>query len=150
MSTAVATQATAKCSDPRCVLRAFVIRDMSTSCVNRTSSTPARPVHRRRGAHFAEGDGVVRSLPLIAEFKGQYYESLSLAMFRMLAGSPTVVPGFPRERFLSRNYQGLESIQLKLGAQVLAIPVDERVSSLMPFRGYGGPRGGSFRYVSAA
>jgi adenylate cyclase len=103
--------------------------------------------------HFnpiAESDGVVRSLPLIAEYKGQYYESLSLAMFRMLAGSPTVAPGFPRERFLSRNYQGLESIQLKLGAKTLAIPVDERVAALVPFRGFGSPKGGSFRYVSAA
>ena len=103
--------------------------------------------------HFnpiAEGDGVVRSLPLIAEYKGQYYESLSLAMFRMLAGSPTVSPGFPRERFLARSYQGLENIQLKLGNKTLAIPVDERVSSLVPFRGFAGPKGGSFRYVSAA
>ena len=103
--------------------------------------------------HFnpiAEGDGVVRSLPLIAEFKGQYYESLSLAMFRMLAGSPIVAPGFPKERFLARSYQGLVGIQLKLGGKVLEIPVDERVSSLVPFRGFGGPSGGSFRYVSAA
>ena len=103
--------------------------------------------------HFnpiAEGDGVVRSLPLVAEYKGQYYESLSLAMFRMLAGAPTVAPGFPKERFLSRSYQGLVGIQLKLGNKVLEIPVDERVSSLVPFRGFGGPNGGSFRYVSAA
>ena len=103
--------------------------------------------------HFnpiAETDGVVRSLPLIAEYKGQYYESLSLAMFRMLAGSPTVSPGFPRERFLSRSYQGLESIQLKLGSKTLAIPVDERVAALVPFRGFGSPKGGSFQYVSAA
>ncbi len=97
-----------------------------------------------------ESDGVVRSLPLVAEFQGQYYESLSLAMFRLLAGSPTVVPGFPKERFLTRNYRGLESIQLKLGPKTLAIPVDDRVSSLVPFRGYGGPNGGSFRYISAA
>ena len=97
-----------------------------------------------------EGDGVVRSLPLVAEYKGNYYESLSLAMFRMLAGSPTVTPGFPKERLLGRNYQGLESIQLKLGAKTLAIPVDEQVGALIPFRGFGGPKGGSFRYVSAA
>lgn len=104
--------------------------------------------------HFnpiAEGDGVVRSLPLIAEYKGQYYESLSLAMFRLLAGLPTVTPGFPKERMLAaRSYQGLESIQLKLGSKTLAIPVDERVSTLVPFRGFGGPSGGSFRYISAA
>ncbi len=97
-----------------------------------------------------EGDGVVRSLPLIADYKGAYYESLSLAMFRLLAGLPTVSPGFPKERMLARSYQGLESIQLKLGGKVLAIPVDEQVSALIPFRGFGGPKGGSFRYVSAA
>ena len=97
-----------------------------------------------------EGDGVVRSLPLVAEYKGNYYESLSLAMFRMLAGSPTVTPGFPKERLLGRSYQGLESIQLKLGSKTLAIPVDDQVSALVPFRGFGGPKGGSFRYISAA
>ncbi len=97
-----------------------------------------------------EKDGVVRSLPLIADYQGKYYESLSLAMFRLLAGLPTVSPGFPKERMLARTYQGLESIQLKLGGKTLAIPVDEQVSALIPFRGLGGPKGGSFRYVSAA
>ncbi len=100
---------------------------------------------------ITETDGVVRSLPLIAEYKGQYYESLSLAMFRAVIGMPTVSPGFPKERFLSRNYQGLESILLKLGEQkTLAIPVDDRVSALVPFRGYGGANSGSFKYISAA
>ena len=99
---------------------------------------------------ITESDGVVRSIPLLAEFKGQYYESLSLAMFRMLVGSPHVEPGFPRERFLSRNYQGLESVLLKQDGKTLAIPVDARVATLVPFRGNGGAAGGSFRYVSAA
>ena len=61
--------------------------------------------------HFnpvAEGDGVVRALPLVAEYNGQYYESLSLAMFRLFVGSPAVSPGFPRDRSLSRSYQKLE------------------------------------------
>ncbi len=97
-----------------------------------------------------ESDGVVRSLPLIGEYRSKYYESLSLAMFRMLAGLPTVSPGFPKERMLARSYQGLESIQLKLGAKTLAIPVDDRVAALVPFRGFGGPKGGSYRYVSAS
>ncbi|MCY7306543.1 MAG: adenylate/guanylate cyclase domain-containing protein [Rhodoferax sp.] len=117
------------------------------------SNIPSLAAAAPMAGHFnpiAEGDGVVRSLPLIAEYKGQYYESLSLAMFRMLAGSPTVSPGFPKERFISRSYQGLVGIQLKLGNKMLEIPVDERVSTLVPFRGFGGPNGGSFRYVSAA
>jgi adenylate cyclase len=99
---------------------------------------------------ITEGDGVVRSIPLLAEYKGQYYESLALAMFRMLAGLPKVEPGFPPEKFLTRNYQGLESILLKQGNKTLAIPVDDRVATLVPFRGNGGAAGGSFRYISAA
>jgi adenylate cyclase len=99
---------------------------------------------------ITEGDGVVRSIPLLAEYKGQYYESLALAMFRMLVGLPKVEPGFPPEKFLTRNYQGLESILLKQGGKVLAIPVDDRVATLVPFRGNGGANGGSFRYISAA
>jgi adenylate cyclase len=99
---------------------------------------------------ITEGDGVVRSLPLVAEYKGQYYESLSLAMFRMLVGLPGVEPGFPPERFLARHYQGLESILLKQGQQTLAIPVDDRVATLVPFRGAGGANGGSYRYLSAS
>ena len=98
---------------------------------------------------ITEGDGVVRSIPLLAEYKGQYYESLSMAMFRMLVGQPSVQPGFPQERFLARNYQGLESILLRQGDKALAIPVDDRVATLVPFRGNGGASGGSFRYISA-
>ena len=99
---------------------------------------------------ITEGDGVVRSIPLLAEYKSQYYESLSLAMFRMLTGSPKVAPGFPQEKFSSRNYQGLESILLSQAGKTLAIPVDHRVATLVPFRGQGGVNGGSFRYISAA
>ena len=99
---------------------------------------------------ITEGDGVVRSIPLLAEYKGQYYESLSLAMFRMLIGLPKVEPGFPQEKFLSRSYQGLESVLLRQGSKSLALPVDDRVATLVPFRGNGGANGGSFRYISAS
>lgn len=98
---------------------------------------------------MAGGDGVVRAVPLLAEYQGQYYESLALAMFRVQAGLPSVEPGFPPGRTLSR-YQSLDSIRLRLGDRSLAIPVAEGVSALVPFRGLGGPSGGSFRYVSAA
>jgi adenylate cyclase len=95
-------------------------------------------------------DGVVRSVPLVAEHKGQYYESLSLAVFRMLMGSPVVEPGFPQEAFLPRNYQGLDHIRLRLGSRSVAVPVAEGVLALVPFRGPGGPGGGSYQYVSAS
>jgi adenylate cyclase len=95
-------------------------------------------------------DGVVRSVPVVAEHKGQYYESLSLGMFRMLIGLPSVEPGFPQERFIGRNYQGLESILLSQKGKSLAIAVDDKVSALIPFRGDGGPSGKSFKYFSAS
>ncbi|MBE7367413.1 CHASE2 domain-containing protein [Ramlibacter pallidus] len=99
---------------------------------------------------ITDGDGVVRSIPLVAEHKGAYYESLSLAVFRTMVGQPAVEPGFPRDRFVGRSYSGLESIVLKQGQRQLAVPVDDRVATLVPFRGEGGAGGGSFQYVSAA
>ncbi len=99
---------------------------------------------------ITEEDGVVRSLPLMAQYRGSYYESLSLAMFRRLVGMPKVLPGFSREAWLSANQQRLESIVLTQTSGELAIPVDERVATLIPFRGPGGAKGGSFRYVSAS
>jgi adenylate cyclase len=95
-------------------------------------------------------DGVVRSLPLLAEHKGQYYESLALAMFRRLLGSPKVMPGFSDEPWLSRRYQGLDRLMFKEDKSLLSIPVDEHIATLVPYRGLGGVKGGSFRYVSAA
>lgn len=99
---------------------------------------------------ITDHDGVVRSLPLLAEYQGQYYESLALAMVRMLAGSPAVVPGFSNERFLSRNYQGLDRVLLQEAGRQWSIPVDARVATLVPFRGRPGAQGGSFAYISAA
>ena len=99
---------------------------------------------------ITENDGVVRSLPLLGEYHDQYYESIALAMFRMLAGSPVVTPGFSNEQFVSNRYQVLDRVLLKKDVKTLAIPVDDRVATLVPFRGPGGAAGGSFRYLSAA
>lgn len=93
--------------------------------------------------HFnpvVDEDGVSRRVPMLGEFQGNYYESLSLAMVRVLLSYPKVVPGFPSDRFINRGYPGLE--WLEVGP--LRIPVDENVSTLVPYRG---PRG-SFLYVS--
>ena len=98
-------------------------------------------------------DGVARRVPMLVEFKGKYYEPLSLAMVRLLIGIdearrnksqavalPKVVPGYPPERFVSKGYSGLE--WLEVGP--LKIPVDELVSALIPYRG----RRNSFNYIS--
>lgn len=99
---------------------------------------------------ITDGDGVVRSLPLLAEYQGQYYESLALAMFRTLVGLPEVMPGFSRDSFLARSAQGMDRVLLQQAGRTLTIPVDDRVAVLIPFRGRGGVAGGSFQYVSAS
>ena len=68
---------------------------------------------------IVDADGVVRSIPLLAEYKGQYYEALSLAMFRMRSACRRSSRGF-RASASGRNYQGLESIVLRHGQRALA------------------------------
>lgn len=103
--------------------------------------------------HFnsvTDADGVVRSIPLIAEYRGSYYESLSLAMFRAVLGMPKVIPSFSKETYLPQAYQGVDKLLLVQGDKTLGIPVDGRAGALIPFRGPGNAQGGSFQYVSAA
>jgi adenylate cyclase len=89
---------------------------------------------------YTDPDGIVRRVPMLVEFDGAYYESLSLAMMRVLLGFPKVEPGFPPERFVNRGYSGLE--WLKVGP--LIVPVDDTVSALVPYRG----NKYSFSYIS--
>lgn len=99
---------------------------------------------------ITSSDGLVRSVPLLAEFEQQYYASLPLAMLRLLTGEPRVMPGFPSERFLNKNYSKLESLQLQYAPdKSLRLPVDENIAVFVPYRGPGGPSGGSFNYYSA-
>jgi len=88
-------------------------------------------------------DGVVRRIPMIVEHEGAYYESLSLAMVRAVLGSPKLVPGFVGQ---SKDYGGLEWLSLESAQGDMIIPVDSRVSALIPFRG----ERGTFRYISLA
>jgi adenylate cyclase len=97
------------------------------------------------GGHFnplPDDDGITRRVPMLAEYGGAYYESLSLAMVRLGLGLPPIVPGFPEGNVWSRNYPGLEW----LGVGSFRIPVDDEVAALVPYRG----GQGSFRYVSIA
>ncbi|KAB2937196.1 MAG: hypothetical protein EFKGCFLK_02049 [Rhodocyclaceae bacterium] len=102
------------------------------------------------GGHFnplVDFDGISRRVPLIVEYKDEYYEALSLAMVRALLGQPKVVPWFPEESwFSSKSYQGMEAIDLPTARGTLRIPVDENVAALIPYRGHQG----SFRYYSIA
>ncbi len=111
------------------------------------------------GGHFnpiIEPDGRVRRVPMVVEYNGAYYEALSLAVVRALLGSPPLLPGYAgasgsdkaggNEKPGSKNYAGLEWLELNLPQGSLRIPVDQDVSTLIPFRG---PQG-SYRYLSLA
>lgn len=84
-------------------------------------------------------DGITRRVPMLARFGDGYYEPLSLAVVRLIMGSPPLKPVVAEEGF-STGYVGLEGVQV--GNYV--IPIDREGAALVPYRG---PRG-SFAYHS--
>lgn len=95
-------------------------------------------------------DGAVRFMPLLSEYDGQYYETLSLAMYRLLSGMPEIKPGFPSQSVVPKDHPALDHVALvRADGMQQNIPVDDKVAILVPYRGRGGPAGGSFQYLSA-
>ena len=108
------------------------------------ANLPALQAKALAGGHFnpqPDSDGVVRRVPMLIEYDGAYYGSLSLEMARHALGSVAVKPRFERPLFSTSTYAGLE--WLDVGR--LGVPVDRNVQTLVPYRG----RKGSFPYVSA-
>lgn len=90
------------------------------------------------GGHFVpnlDGDGIIRTLPLLMEYQGQCYESLPLAILRRIVDAPQVTVARGGDRWSSHS--------LKVGE--LSIPVTADASAWIPYRGFQG----SFRYISA-
>ena len=95
-----------------------------------TGNLPIYMQHASAAGHInplTDADGVLRRVPLILEFQGEYYEALSLAAFRTLltkslGAAPRVEPGFKDRR--------LET--LKVGP--VEIPVDDNAATLIPYR----------------
>ena len=55
--------------------------------------------------HFSiepDVDGILRRVAMLAEYKGAYYEPLSVAMVRLILGSPKIVPGYPSDKIWSQ------------------------------------------------
>ena len=78
--------------------------------------------------HFnshTDDDGIVRRVPMLAEYEGSYYEPLSLAMVRVLLGSPPVKAIAPDQALAPEGYPDLE--WLEVGS--LRIPVDDTASA---------------------
>ncbi len=89
-------------------------------------------------------DGVVRRVPMLAEYDGAYYESLSLAMVRTLFNQTKLSAGFADNS--NKNYAGLEWLKIETSKGNFKIPVDQSVATLVPYRG----SQNSFRYISVA
>lgn len=84
-----------------------------------------------------DDDGVFRRLHLLEAHEGALYETLSLALVRMVLGNPEIRLGFEK----NEGYSELEW----LGIAGRRIPVDAHIAALIPYRGMEG----SFPYVSA-
>ncbi|MGH8681232.1 MAG: CHASE2 domain-containing protein, partial [Burkholderiales bacterium] len=81
---------------------------------------------------FPDPDGIIRRVPMLAEYKGAYYEPLALAVMRVRHGLPKVEPWYPPPGVvLNRDYDRLE--WLDVGE--MRIPVDKNACALVPYRG---------------
>lgn len=144
--TAGPAQATRKGLLPEPILRtqAFAAQPINAPCfAGYIANLEMLQKSAAGGGHFnpvTDADSIIRRVPMLIEYDGAYYEPLSLAMVRVLLGSPPVKPIPPDEKFTPKSYPGLE--WLEVGS--LRIPVDATASALVPYRG----RQGSFKYIS--
>ena len=81
---------------------------------------------------LSDNDGVIRAAPLLAQYQGNYYESLALALYRRYHAENGVLP----------------PVTLNLFNNIVS-GADETSTRLIPYRGKGGAQGGSFQYISA-
>jgi len=100
-------------------------------------------------------DGIVRTAYLIQQVGEDYYPSLSLATASLYMKALAVKPLMTETADqLSQNQLdsgGYDALTILLpGRKQRVIPVGEAMSTVVQYRGRGGPMGGSFRYVSAA
>jgi adenylate cyclase len=99
-------------------------------------------------------DGIVRTAGLIQQVGDAYYPSLALATAGVYLQARAIKPYLDRSvDAMSANAQqagGYDYLSLFLPHGQRLIPVGEAMTTTIEFRGRGGPRGGAFRYVSAA
>ncbi|RPH44713.1 MAG: adenylate/guanylate cyclase domain-containing protein [Burkholderiales bacterium] len=132
---------------PPSVFPSSVLQDRKLS-VTTWNGYGANVVPLQRAARSAgffnpvvDRDGVVRALPLLAEYKGQLYESLAVAMLRIYFGNAP----------LTLRADGLhaDSLGFGPGGEHARVPISEGTTALVPFQGRGGASSSRFRYVSA-
>lgn len=100
-------------------------------------------------------DGVVRSASLLQRIGDGYYPTLSLAtVAAYLKVAPgAIVPEFPSDEgdlSAAALSSGLSGLVMFSDAGARQIPVGLGLTTIVQYRGRGGPSGGTFRYVSAS
>jgi adenylate cyclase len=96
-------------------------------------------------------DGVVRTVPLLQRIGDGYYPTLGLATAAAYLGATSIRPDFGTGQAVAQDETaGADRIVLaRPQARETAIPVGDGLTTVVQFRGPGGPQGGTFRYVSA-
>jgi len=92
--------------------------------------------------HFTlvpDDDGIVRRVPMLFEYEGDFYESLTLAMVRYLFKADSIKFRYGWN-FSGSDYSAPDWIEVS----DRLIPIDEKAQVLVPFLG----RQGSFPYIS--
>ncbi|WP_374587650.1 CHASE2 domain-containing protein [Ideonella dechloratans] len=116
------------------------------------ANTPALAAAAPHGGFFnvvPDTDGLVRSVPGVAVLDGQAWPSLALAMALQAAGQPAVQPELQAAG--AGQPPLLEALRVQPAGQApQRLLLDEQGQWRVPYRGPGGPTGGSFRYLSAA
>ena len=100
-----------------------------------------------------DSDGVVRRTPAVFKYQGGYYEALSVAVLRAMLNAPPAMPGATAGGAVAQSagYLNIEWMTINPpGQRPLRVPVDSEASMLIPYRGNGGPDGGTFKYISLA
>jgi len=87
-------------------------------------------------------DGILRRIPLLIRHEAGIYESLTLAMFRVLLGNPPLELQFESGYRAETGDAKLEALRV----EGFSIPVDEDATALIPYKGYQG----SFSYYPAS
>ncbi len=121
------------------------------------ANLPQLQAAARAGGFFnpvPDDDGLIRAVPLMAQVGEHFYESLALATARVALDGRRIKPIFLQRQDVLfegqlRDYGALAGIAVETRPQPLFIPVERRLTTLVSYRGKGGPSGGAFRYVPA-
>jgi len=105
-----------------------------------SSNQPVLQTNAMSGGFFdnplVDQDGVFRRIPMLQEYRGQYYQSLSLGIIRSILGNPPV-------KMIIRGDDETPTLEA-LDIEGFQIPVDNQSGALVPY--FGGR--GTFEYIS--